>query len=634
MPENSALHQYQSSHDSEKQTYSRHTRNWRRVAFLRGGTFLISLVPLLLALNVVGGFSVPWLVLSGLLFLMFLAIAFVHESMNRQIRISRLLMTMHHESIARINRSWEDISIPDYQIPQRIQAVANDLDLFGPQSLFKLLAIPRTPLGIQTLADWIAIGADIDEIRSRQMAVDELKNQQSWRLEFCLRCEQLAASQSGPSQFVQWAESKNWLPRRWWLLWFCRLTAMASLVSIVLLAFGVLPLNIAGPILTVTITLNFFVSVFFAGAMHDIFNQISTHQDEISHYKILFREVGQFQSRSPFLSGIQRDLTGPSNDVVQHIDSLGLLNWLANIRRHGMLFIVYLMFEFLFMWDIHVLDRLECWKNRHGQNARGWFEALGKWEAILALSKLAHDQPDWNFPVVNASADGRAVVSCKRLGHPLMNDSRVCNDVEVGPPGTVLLVSGSNMSGKSTLLRSLGVNAILAQMGSVVCAAEMTMPPLHVETSMRIVDSLASGTSFFMAELNRLKEIVDQSQESRASAGPTLLFLLDEILQGTNSRERQIAVSHVVGNLIEQGAIGAISTHDLDLATTNVLKDACVPVHFTEQFTETNGKQKMTFDYLLRRGIAETTNALKLLELVGLTKTELDVPVSNGDAGV
>jgi len=210
------------------------------------------------------------------------------------------------------------------------------------------------------------------------------------------------------------------------------------------------------------------------------------------------------------------------------------------------------------------------------------------------------------------------VVKATQLAHPLLGQERVANDAEVGPPGSVLLVTGSNMSGKSTILRSIGSNAVLAQMGTVVCARSMVLPPLRIETSMRIADSLADGVSFFMAELKRLKQIVDVSKETSTSDEKTMLFLLDEILQGTNSTERQVAVSRVVRKLIDSKAIGCISTHDLDLAKTDELADACRTVHFSEQFVTENGKEKMTFDYVMKQGIAKTTNALKLLELVGL----------------
>ena len=245
---------------------------------------------------------------------------------------------------------------------------------------------------------------------------------------------------------------------------------------------------------------------------------------------------------------------------------------------------------------------------------------MGQWESLCAMGKLAYDQPDWTFPSVT---NEEKVIRGKQLGHPLLADSeRVNNDCEVGPPGTVLLVTGSNMSGKSTLLRSIGLNSVMAQMGSVVCAKEMSLPPVQVATSMRISDSLADGVSFFMAELKRLKQIVDQAEMIQDDSDWNMLFLLDEILQGTNSRERQVAVSRVVRRLIDDQAIGCISTHDLDLAKTDDLSNCCNTVHFCEDFVEVDGVKKMTFDYKMHEGISPTTNALKLLEMVGLGEGE------------
>ena len=613
---------YQQQLEKEREQLRKLGNRWRGFAVTRGCAFLLAFAPLVLAMKVVAGVTTPWFILSGLLFLGFLVLAFIHERMGRQIRISRLLVQMHSESVARIDRNLAGVVAPNYKVADECASVSYDLDLFGEQSLFQLLATPRTPFGVRTLGDWIANRANPEEIKARQIAVEELRDQQDWRNSFRLRCEQLASSQAGPNRFVEWAESENWLDKRKYVLWLCRLTALVAFVSIVLLVTGVLPLTIVGCVLIGIVALNFIVSVIYAGAIHDIMNQISSHRDEIAHYESLFNEVSAFRTESPFLKKIQSDLTENDRDVRRHIKSLSRLNWLANLRRNGIFFILYVVFELLGMWDVHILDRLEKWKQANGQWARQWFEALGRWEAILALSKLAHDNPDWQFPVVSNSE--KSVVKCERLGHPLMDESRVCNDVTVGPEGTVLLVSGSNMSGKSTLMRSLGVNAVLAQMGSVVCAKSMELPSLQIESSMRIVDSLASGTSFFMAELKRLKEIVDLAGEYHQRDDATLFFLLDEILQGTNSAERQIAVSKVVESLVNYGAIGAISTHDLELATTNELKDAIVPVHFTEQFNDVDGKKQMTFDYRMRTGIAETTNALKLLELVGLSTGESD----------
>ena len=205
------------------------------------------------------------------------------------------------------------------------------------------------------------------------------------------------------------------------------------------------------------------------------------------------------------------------------------------------------------------------------------------------------------------------------MGHPLLPDGpRVANDVELGPPGSFLLVTGSNMSGKSTLLRAIGVNAVLAQAGAPVCAEHLAMPPLALATSMRVRDSLEDGVSFYMAELLRLKQIVDQARNAGPRNGRLLLYLLDEILLGTNSKERHIAVVRVMEHLLRHDTIGAISTHDLDLATSPPLAATCCCVHFRETLHGGRAEQAMTFDYRLRPGIATTSNALKLLEIVGL----------------
>ncbi len=597
---------------------------WGWFGYLRGGLFLLSLLPLGFAVSAMGGVSIPWVMLFGLIFVLFLVTAYFHEGMIAEIRTAKLMSEMHRESVARLRRDWRNIEVPEFDVPTEFVPVATDLDLFGDQSLYKLLGTVRTPLGIEILGQWIIDGADKGEIELRQSAVAELAPDRAWREKFRLICAQLAASRSGPSQFVDWSTSENWFHGRDWLLRLCQLTGGVSAGSILLLITGVLPLTVVGPTLIVTVIVNFFLSVFFAGSMHDVFNQISTHQDEISQYGSLFGMIGEFNAKSSYLKAIQKELSEGDMDVRRHVASLSRLTWLANIRRNGVLFIAYLMLEFLVMWDAHILSMLEKWKTRHGKKAKSWFNALGRWESILALSKLAADNPTWTFPTVRRQSpgDGESKIDCVKLGHPLMDDSRVPNDVIVGPPGTVLLVTGSNMSGKSTLLRSIGVNVVLAQMGSVVCAEQMSHPPLHIETSMRIVDSLADGVSFFMAELKRLKYVVDQAKKHYRAGERTMLFLLDEILQGTNSRERQIAVSRVVRNLIDQNAIGAISTHDLDLARTPELERACRSVHFSEQFIDVDGQRKMTFDYKMKQGVAETTNALKLLEMVGLVEPD------------
>jgi DNA mismatch repair ATPase MutS len=194
----------------------------------------------------------------------------------------------------------------------------------------------------------------------------------------------------------------------------------------------------------------------------------------------------------------------------------------------------------------------------------------------------------------------------------------VRNDVALGPPGRFLLVTGSNMSGKSTLLRAIGQNLALAFAGGPACAADLELSPFRLATSFRVRDSVAEGVSTFLAELRRLKSVVDAAQQAATDHAPAVLYLLDEILLGTNVLERQVAVQRVVGHLLKLPAIGAIATHDLSLAGADGIGPACQPVHFRESFTGEGESPRMTFDYRLRPGLSPTTNALKLLALVGL----------------
>lgn len=615
-PESNRLREYRDKLQKQTEILETAARRWGWMAYLRGGLFLASLVPIGLGLGQYAGFQSLWFLLSGILFLSFLVIAFIHEGMQDRYRVGKLLSKMYRESIARIQRDWNKIEVPYVEVPNHQIALAKDLDLIGPSSLFKLLGIVRTPLGIHQLADWILNPALPEEILKRQAAVRELADHPQWRESYQLKCETLAASQSGPSQFVDWCESPDYFSKYGWLLVASRILVTISIVAVVLTVTALVPLTITGPILMGTVAVTFLLSVLYAGSVHEVFNMISTRHHEINYYRELLDMMAKFQSKSGKLSEIQRSLFESADDVRSHMASLGNFVWLANWRRNGIFFPLYLIVQFFGFWDVHILRLLENWKHKHGSKARQWFDNMGQWESLCAMAKLAHDQPEWTFPTVTHDVDS---VSGTELGHPLLSDQdRVDNDCTVGPPGTVLLVTGSNMSGKSTLLRSVGLNAAMAQMGSVVCAKKMSLPPVQVATSMRISDSLADGVSFFMAELKRLKQIVDQAESTQSDGPWNMLFLLDEILQGTNSRERQVAVSRVVKRLIDDHAIGCISTHDLDLAKTDDLKDSCNTVHFCEDFVEVDGVKKMTFDYKMHEGISPTTNALKLLEMVGL----------------
>jgi DNA mismatch repair ATPase MutS len=272
------------------------------------------------------------------------------------------------------------------------------------------------------------------------------------------------------------------------------------------------------------------------------------------------------------------------------------------------------MFRFLIgpllMWDVHCAWALLRWRARAGSRLRGWLDALGEIEALASLGAFAFEHPDFAWPEPTA----QPMLDAGSLGHPLIaDDRRVGNDVRLPSAGRALVVTGSNMSGKSTLLRAIGVNAVLAFAGAPVCARTMRIGPARVATSMRVDDSLEQGVSHFYAELRRLKQVIDLAREP--GRVQPVLFLFDEILHGTNSRERVIGACAVVRELLAVGALGAVSTHDLGItALERELGGSVENVHFEEQVAG----DAMTFDYVLRPGIVQSSNALRLMRAMGI----------------
>jgi DNA mismatch repair ATPase MutS len=349
--------------------------------------------------------------------------------------------------------------------------------------------------------------------------------------------------------------------------------------------------------------------------IHSSFDVLSACEKAFLQYAGMLEQLDGQEFASEAMQSVVADLRQPGVQVHQELLRLHNLAHMGDLRRSSS---AHFLFEMLLLWDFHVLRGLEKWKERSGTLARGWINALGNVEALSALAGLAHDNPDWVFPDIRP--DTPAGIEAAGLGHPLLReDVRVVNDVEIGPPHSFLLVTGSNMSGKSTLLRAIGVNVVLAQAGGVVCATRFRMRPACMYTSMRVGDSLEQGVSYFMAGVMRLKQIVEAARAHRA--GDTdFVYLLDEILQGTNTAERQIAVRNIMAELLSLVTIGAVTTHDLTLAETEELRAASRPVHFSEVIdpTQLENDAMLTFDYKLRPGVATSTNALRLLRLMGI----------------
>ncbi len=523
----------------------------------------------------------------------------------------------------RVARAWEALpEAPSAASEAELAGghpYAADLDVVGRVSLIQLLDVTSRAPGRSTLLGWLLESApSACEIRERQAAASELASRDEVREELGVLARMSRAV--GPrtlERFAEWCESPSWLLEQPAILWAGRVITAATILAFLLQAAGVL----TWPLWTITATVGLFLILGARAGLAESVKVAGIPSEQLRHHAAMLRLILGAHWESPRMRQLRDSLQlhgdagRDGRDAAGELARLERIVAFAEVRHSPML---HLALQWLFVWDVHVAAALERWRRDAGVHVRGWLESLGEGESLAALGTLSHDNPDWCFPAITESADAaEALVEGERVGHPLLPDgARVPNDVSVGPPGSFLLITGSNMSGKSTLLRAIGANVVLALAGAPVCAARFRTPIVDVRTSIRIQDSLERGISLFMAELQRLRAVVDAARS--APEGKRVLYLLDEMLHGTNTAERQIAARIVIGHLLAAGATGAVTTHDLSLASTGELESAARPVHFSEQFDRTDGHTVMTFDYRLRPGLATSANALALLDLVGL----------------
>ena len=553
---------------------------------------------------------------AAVLFVAFGVLVAVHARVEDRAMRCEALRIVNARAIARDDRDWD--ALPDGSPPAGIRSeghpYAVDLDLFGRASVFQWIGPAATTYGSHTLAGWLLSPAETGEIQLRQAAVAELARLDEWR-------EQLAAhgvisgrsARESIDSFLRWAESTEPpLPYYGSIRALVYVLLVLIWVPLTLDLTGLMPNAIWGIPLLAGVTLSFFT----AGLLSKFFERAGVAERTIRQYGDLLAHIDRQPFSSPRLLALGKRLE--ADEKVHAPQAMRMLNRIlgfADLRRGAAL--LHFPIQAFTLWDFHWLFALERWRRHVGARVRDWFDATGEIDALACLATIHYDNPHWCFPAIT----GTPVYQAEALGHPLLADPRrVPNDVELGPPGTVLLVTGSNMSGKSTLLRAIGVNAVLAEAGAPVCARSLRMPPCDIQTSIRIQDSLERGVSYFMAALARLKGVIDAAERDRVAAGErrVLFYLLDEILQGTNSAERGIAVQAVAQHLLDAGAIGAMTTHDLNLAAEEPLKSHARLVHFSETVDDHG---EMSFDYTLRQGIATSRNALRLMKLIGI-----DVP--------
>jgi hypothetical protein len=538
----------------------------------------------------------PWWLLLALV--LFLVIAILHARVLRQRACAERAVDFYRRGLARIEDRWPGTGQTGERIDVHSSLYATDLDLFGQGSLFELLSLARTRMGEDTLAAWLLAPSSVPQLTQRHAAVAELRNRLDLREDIAILGEDLKVG-IHPDALTQWAEAPNQLTRPW-LRWLSLLLAIAAIAAAIVWAeFGT-----KAPFFTIII-----VETIITASLRkqtDAVSHTTEHAlEDLQLLSSLLARLEREEFESPRLQALKTELSShhlPASQAIARLRTIveyirpPLDNPFMRILNIPLLYVV------------QVAYAAEAWRNAHGAAVRSWLAATGEVEALLSLSGYSYEHPVDPFPEF---LEGPPCFNAEQLGHPLIPAAKcVRNDISVCDETKVLLISGSNMSGKSTLMRAVGVNTVLAMAGAPVRARRLQLTPLQIGASILVNDSLQEGNSRFYAEITRLRQICDLAEKR-----PPVLFLLDELLQGTNSKDRLIGAEGIVHALLASGAIGLISTHDLALThigsqANNHLRN----VHLQDEIHDC----KMTFDFKLHEGVVTKSNGIELMRLIGL----------------
>lgn len=523
------------------------------------------------------------------------------QSLNHRISRLKRAIAYYEQSIARLAGNWTGKGDTGEDLLPNEHLYARDLDLFGRASLFELLCQARTRSGRQTLAAWLLAPAEPATILERQAAIGELSQKLDFREDLAV----IGAGNPTPLrklQLADWGEAQPTVLATAPLILFRLITvagaaAAASLVADVLGAgmpglriFYLLMGMVCGSILW-----------HYRQPIHAVLHAAENAAGEVALLAEVLARIEREQYTSAPLAALraQLDIAGlpPSKRIAQ----LRRIMDLVDSRDH---FLVRLLGP-LVLYDLHLAFALENWRKLSGPSMRRWIDAVGQLEALSSLANYAYENAGDVFPTITSAAPQ---FSGKALSHPLMPRGKaIANDIDLGP---ALIVSGSNMSGKSTIMRTIGVNAVLAQAGAPVRATSLTLSPLTIGASISTHDSLEGNTSRFYAEILRLRDIMQQAAGQRP-----VLFLIDEVLSGTNSHDRRIGASAILRGLVERNAIGLMTTHDLALTKiAEELAPRVANVHFEDQLID----GRMRFDYRMQPGVVTHSNAIELMRSIGL----------------
>lgn len=527
-----------------------------------------------------------------------LAVRFVlwHNKLKHQQRHFNALSQINENEILGLQNDFSSFDGGEEFIDAE-HPYSYDLDFFGEHSFFQFCNRTVTYLGKENLAQKLSETANIETIKLRQEAIKELAEKIDWRQDFQSIGMDINDKPKHLDILNKWLQDAPFIINDK-LITILRFVAPLFSLAALILAFSqplyIVILLLLPALYSLRTTLE---------KINDTHLRTTHSEKALARYAKLIEHIETENFDASLLQKLKTNLEGADQSSSKTIKQLSYIISQLNVRYN--FFAVFL--NILTLWDLQWVAKLEQWKSKHKDKLGSWFESLNEFDALISLATLAHNRPEWIFPEVNNEKQLRGI----GVGHPLIpsNDS-ITNDLVMPISEHIKLVTGSNMAGKSTFLRTIGINIVLAQMGSKVCAKELSLPHLAVYTSMRTTDALHENTSSFYAELKRLKIILDAVDRKEQ-----VYFLLDEILKGTNSKDRHTGSKALIEQLIKSGGAGIIATHDLELSSLEAqydgnLENLCMEVEVNDD--------ELVFDYKLKKGVSKSFNATTLMRNMGI----------------
>ncbi|MFV8367817.1 MutS-related protein [Flavobacterium sp. XS1P27] len=570
-------------------------KKYNSISILRLFTIVLFLVSIYYYIK---NSQIIFVVAAIFLFGLFVFLMRIHTKLLFEKQVNKALFDINENEISYLERN----KIPfengqefnDFHHPY-----AYDLDIFGEHSLFQNLNRTATFIGKETFANQLLTLLPNDEITRNHQALKELSEKLDWRQEFLAFAKVSNDTQSNYETLLKWStfNSKPLPKMSVFISYFSPLLFLG-----VLIVYLVTSNTFFASVLSYLFVINLMIlGRFIKRIQAEVAN--STNIDKTIHqYSLLLQKIEKESFQSQKLIDLQQKLMFKKENASIHLKQLaGLFSNMDSISN----FVTAIVFNGTFLFNLHVLKSLIQWKKDHAEALENWLEVIGEFEMLNSLANFSYNNPEFVYPTLNTNFE----IDFKDLSHPLLNKkTRIGNDVRFHPESFMIL-TGSNMSGKSTFLRSLGVNMVLSGMGSPVCASQANVHPLPVLVSMRLSDSLSDSESYFFAEIKRLKQIMDELENRPA------FVLLDEILRGTNSDDKRNGTIEVVKKVIGKKAVGAIATHDIEVCLTtneypNILTNKCFEVEIINN--------ELHFDYKLRDRICKNRSATFLMKKMGV----------------